>query len=672
MKSAADTSQPLMQRRLAAAAQREQTHLALSHARAQHETAQSRLVELQASADAAAASALECDAKAQTLRDEGSLDAATAQGVLAIQMHSRARSVNEDSASAAIAAEVAAAQLADADVAARNAQSALAIADKDAALLLDVAGSYESLRHAAVQAHALRVASSKAHTAADTAAGEQTASSARAEMLSRRAASLERAGDETGELQGLQADASRSHDASAASEAAATNALSAAAVSDAQLEQTSAVLAARAQRLEDQLRLYDASAVQTACGEGTVRLAAELAQSRSKCAELQSVCDLAGARVLDAKQRSVAAQEQSVQAVAAKRDEAAAAANTEADKWHVLALEEAAQTAALQAEFTAALTQQRDLEHQLDHAKAQDAVVDEICAELGNVLTAWTANVVNGTTLGQSSLEATSTPRESLVQDASTREQVLAALTALHARRTDALDADDACAAAREALAAANEQADAAATNAAGLQARLNELFRRAAELRLSEHVEADGALLDARSAAAAAHAVREHVTAAHDARNASQSEVTNAEVVAAEAHAAVHTAHQVLEHLRAHADAAASLCATHDRLSEVTERLTRVKVAAEEDSDTLQADKKSVADAQQELLQLSAAAADAQASVYAAALERDKAMKVRNERDLNSPGCLWERFGLICWSLHSARLQIRCTLTDWRLIHST
>ena len=651
-----------MQRRLAAVAQQEQAHLALSHARARHETAQSRLVELQTSADAAAASALECDAKAQTLRDEGSLDAATAQGVLAIQMHSRARSVNEDVASAAIAAEVAAAELADADVAAHNAQSALAIADTDAALLLDVAGSYESLRHAAVEAHALRLASSEAHTAADAAAGEQTASSARAEMLSRRAAALERAGDETGELQGLQADASRSHDASAASEAAATNALSAAAMSDAQLEQISAVLATRAQRLEDQLRLHDSSAVQTACGERTARLAAELAQCRSKCAELQSEYDLAGARVLDAEKRSAAAQEQSARAVAARRGEAAAAANADADKWHALALEEAAQAASLLVELTAASQMQRVMTDQLDHAKAQDAAVDETCSELTNVLGAWTAAADSGatlgqsTTLGQSSVEATSKLRKSLVQDVSAREQVLAALTALHARRADALDADDACGAARKTMAAASEQADAAAANAAASQARSNELFRRAAELRLAGHMDADGALLDARSAAAAAHAANDQVTAAHDALNALQSEVTSAEVAVAEAHAAMHTAQEVLEHLRAHADAAASLCATHDRLSEVTERLTRVKLAAEEGTDTLQVDEASVADAQQELLRLSAAAADAQASVDAAALESDKAMKVCNELDLtHQVACGHSRFDLMVAALQTA-----------------
>jgi hypothetical protein len=431
----------------------EHAQLEAEHAQAQHNATNARLTELQLGADQAAQAALAADAQARQLWEEGALEAATAQGVLAVQMHSKARGLHQDAAGLAITAEAQAAERAGADSAVRDVVAAKEAADARSELLLNIASARRAVRLVAAQQCAALQELHKLLTTAEASDADATAASAQAAMLDER---LKRLGSESdADVEGdlARVELQELHDRSAASETNASAARGKAAELQAAVSMCDMEFGKHCQRLEALLRAEQAHEACSAATHQSASTKVDLERIKAAHDQLQEAAQQHAAERDDAKARTEVALQDCSQFRSAARAEDADKASVAAAQW-----QSRADAAAAAADHS--LQQLQDHAHThsqvaeaLEELQHLEACALELSAEIASI--AKTFSTKAGPAGAKSVSQADDSCQNSFALQTPVHCSVLAALTAQHHRMADARDAQRTLACSQAELSAA-------------------------------------------------------------------------------------------------------------------------------------------------------------------------------------------------------------------------
>ena len=246
-----------MQDKACAQQAQESAQLHVEQLVAKHKAAAAQCVELENAADDAAHGALHADRQAQAMWHDGILDAAAAQGVLAVQMHSKARFLHEDAAAAAIATSALAQDTLAAKAELADAEQAIHAVMQSSQVELSIAAAYADVREAAqTHRHHLQ-AEHDALSAAEAADVRATQCSARAQLLSCHVAN----GSAIGSTSFAPEDIQALHNQAAEHERAAGNIRKSATEGFADQHQSANYLTACVARLQALQRLHDTEEV---------------------------------------------------------------------------------------------------------------------------------------------------------------------------------------------------------------------------------------------------------------------------------------------------------------------------------------------------------------------------------------------------------------------------
>ena len=305
--------------------------LALQDTRGRLHAAQTKLGNDQHSADEAVTAALRADAAAESLRHTGELDAAAAQSVVASQMHSKARELQQAATSGGIACEALSAEESTMTAAHNAAQCSLQRADAVYALAAELADAYEAVRAAAAAADQQHIAADAASAAVQLARGAWGQLCRDVGFLIEKAQLAETAGDGKSasrfrdDAQRLQSDCSREQALQAAQQ---TNA-----AEQQYLRQQQAALSARLQHLRTLQDLYALDAAQRRdCEQHKDRLHT-MDELDHEAAQLAEVIAQLQAEAEDAATCEAAARARAESLQAAGQADAASVALQDADMW---------------------------------------------------------------------------------------------------------------------------------------------------------------------------------------------------------------------------------------------------------------------------------------------------------------------------------------------------